>query len=74
MVLLETLQKCMNRNGMVEQSSYDYSTLNLLLIHLQLTHKSLVSVLSSDDASMLVMEFNKNPIVDDEAAFDLYAP
>ena len=74
MVLSETLQKCMNRNGMVEQSSYDYSTWNLLLIHLQLTNKSLVSVLSSDDASMLVMEFNKNPIVDDEAAFDLYAP
>ena len=74
MVLSETLQKCMNRNGMVEQSSYDYSTWNLLLIHLELTNKSLVSVLSSDDASMLVMEFNKNPIVDDEAAFDLYAP
>ncbi|EJD05785.1 initiation factor 2 [Fomitiporia mediterranea MF3/22] len=30
-------------------------------------------MLSADDASLLAMEFNRNPIVDDEAAFDIYA-
>ena len=30
-------------------------------------------VLSSDDASLLAMEFNRNPVVDDQAAFDIYA-
>jgi hypothetical protein len=29
-------------------------------------------VLSSDDAYVLALEFDRNPIVDDEAAFDLY--
>lgn len=31
-----------------------------------------LSVLSSDDAYVLALEFDRNPIVDDEAAFDLY--
>ncbi|KAI5124384.1 hypothetical protein M0805_008987 [Coniferiporia weirii] len=53
-VRLEALQKCMQRNDMEEQSSYDY-------------------MLSADDASLLAMEFNRNPVVDDEAAFDIYA-
>ncbi|KAH8117297.1 initiation factor 2 [Phellopilus nigrolimitatus] len=30
-------------------------------------------MLSADDASLLAMEFNRNPLVDDEAAFDIYA-
>jgi hypothetical protein len=30
------------------------------------------SVLSGENASLLAMEFNRNPIVDDEAAFDIY--
>lgn len=29
-------------------------------------------VVSSDDAYVLALEFDRNPIVDDEAAFDLY--
>jgi len=31
-----------------------------------------VAVLSSDDAYILAIEFNRNPIVDEEAAFDIY--
>lgn len=31
-----------------------------------------VLVLSADDAYVLALEFDRNPIVDDEAAFDLY--
>jgi translation initiation factor IF-2 len=31
-----------------------------------------LSVLSSDDASLIALEFNRNPVVDDEAAFDIY--
>ncbi|KAL5490258.1 IFM1 [Sanghuangporus weigelae] len=30
-------------------------------------------ILSSDDASLLAMEFNRNPVIDDNAAFDIYA-
>jgi hypothetical protein len=35
-------------------------------------HKKSFPVLSSDDAYVLALEFDRNPIVDDEAAFDLY--
>lgn len=31
-------------------------------------------MLSADEASLLAMELDRNPIVDDEAAFDLYTP
>ncbi|KAH9945968.1 initiation factor 2 [Epithele typhae] len=31
-------------------------------------------MLNSEYASLLAMEFNRNPIVDDEAAFDIYTP
>ncbi|OCB84214.1 initiation factor 2 [Sanghuangporus baumii] len=30
-------------------------------------------ILSSGDASLLAMEFNRNPVIDDNAAFDIYA-
>ncbi|CDO72883.1 hypothetical protein BN946_scf185002.g68 [Trametes cinnabarina] len=33
-----------------------------------------LSVLTSDYASLLALEFNRNPIVNDEAAFDIYPP
>ncbi|KAL5529260.1 hypothetical protein ACEPAG_5245 [Sanghuangporus baumii] len=29
-------------------------------------------ILSSDDASLLAMEFNRNPVIDDNASFDIY--
>jgi hypothetical protein len=30
------------------------------------------SVLTAEYASLIAMEFNRNPIVNDEAAFDIY--
>ena len=36
------------------------------------TDFSSLLVLSSDDAYLLALEFDRNPIIDDEAAFDLY--
>lgn len=36
---------------------------------------SLIStVLTSDYAALLVQEFGRNPIINDEAAFDIYPP
>lgn len=32
------------------------------------------AVLNSEYASMLALEFNKNPVVNDEAAFDIFPP
>lgn len=32
------------------------------------------TVLTSDYASLLAMEFNRNPVINDEAAFDIYSP
>jgi len=29
-------------------------------------------VLASDDASLLALEFGLNPVIDDEASFDVY--
>ena len=31
-------------------------------------------MLTAEYASLIAMEFNRNPVVDDEAAFDLYPP
>ena len=33
-----------------------------------------VSVLTAEYASLIAMEFGRNPIVNDEAAFDIYPP
>lgn len=35
---------------------------------------NIFSVLTSEYASLLAMEFNRNPIVNDEAAFDIHPP
>lgn len=39
-----------------------------------LTYTKSVSVLTAEYASLISMEFGRNPVVNDEAAFDLYAP
>jgi hypothetical protein len=31
-----------------------------------------MAVLGSEDASLLALEFNREPVVDEEAAFDIY--
>lgn len=33
-----------------------------------------LSVLTAEYASLIAMEFSRNPIVNDEAAFDIYPP
>ena len=72
--LEETLQDCMRRNGMEELSSYDHSTCRKLAdIHILEIYPFCSVVLNADDASLLAMEFNRNPLVDDEAAFDICA-
>ena len=35
---------------------------------------SSVQVLTAEYASLIAMEFGRNPIVNDEAAFDIYPP
>ena len=35
---------------------------------------TVTSVLSSEYSSLLALEFNRNPVVNDEAAFDIYPP
>ena len=32
------------------------------------------TVLTSEYASLLALEFNRNPVINDEAAFDIYTP
>jgi hypothetical protein len=41
-------------------------------LFLPLTFKNIV--LTSEYASLVAMEFNMNPVVNDEAAFDIYPP
>lgn len=69
-IVAEKLQRCMTRNGMEEQSSYDHSKY-CALVMATYAHMN-VAVLSADDASLLVMEFNKNPVVSNEDAFDIF--
>ncbi len=40
----------------------------------QCVFNRLCSVLSADYAALLAEEFGFNPIIDDEAAFDIYPP
>jgi len=41
-----------------------------LIINLSIRH----SVLSADYAALLAEEFGFNPVIDDDAAFDIYPP
>lgn len=44
-----------------------FNTLNSLLIMMTV-------VLTAEYASLIAMEFGRNPVVNDEAAFDIYSP
>lgn len=66
-----TLQRTMDQVGMHEESSYDYGTQSSFSLLEKLNHSI---VLTSDFAALLVQEFGRNPIINDEAAFDLYPP
>lgn len=62
----------MTRIGMTSESHYDHSESDSL-IGFRLIIKTLdFLVLTSDLASLLAEEFRYNPIVDDEAAFDIH--
>ena len=38
------------------------------------SHSCPASVLTAEYASLIAMEFGRNPVVNDEAAFDIYPP
>jgi hypothetical protein len=60
--------------GMEEQSSYDYGVWCYNRIgSAWFSHESIL-VLTAEYASLIAMEFGRNPIVNDEAAFDIYPP
>ena len=67
--LSEVLQHRMSALGMAN-TDYDYSE-SRCADHSE-HHEKSFPVLSSDNAYVLALEFDRNPIVDDEAAFDLY--
>jgi len=62
----------MRQAGMAEETSYDYGKFfwDSLLYAIVLT--VIASVLTSDYAFLLAEEFGRNPVVDDEKAFDIY--
>ena len=57
--------------GMEEQSSYDYSKLHGIRVW---TASNFFLVLTAEYASLVALEFNRNPVINDEADFDIYPP
>jgi translation initiation factor IF-2 len=57
--------------GMAEETSYDHSTCFAPITGSINSH---FSVLTAEYASLLAAEFDRNPIVNDEAAFDIHPP
>lgn len=68
----ERLQNRMKHVGMSAESHYDHSKLTRPVYPIAV-NMSFYKVLTSDLASLLAEEFGRNPIVDDEAAFDVHA-
>lgn len=62
----------MRRIGMVDEASYDYSELFISLA--TFFDSRSVAVLNADYAALLADELGFNPIIDDEAAFDIHPP
>jgi hypothetical protein len=73
MALLDRLQSTMIQAGMASESSYDYGNKDVCLHH-QWKDSLKTTVLTSDYACLLAEEFKRNPVVSDEAFFDLSAP
>lgn len=62
----------MIRVGMESEASHDHSMCSRLCgFNVFSIYRT---VLTSDYASLLALEFNRNPVINDEAAFDIYAP
>ena len=62
----------MRRVGMAEEANYDHSMSTHP--HFFVLFPNLVTVLTSDYAVLLAEELGFKPVVDDEAAFDIYTP
>jgi hypothetical protein len=60
----------MREAGMEEEASYDHGTSTFKAS--PAVALTLVPVLTSEYAVLLAEEFNYKPVVNDEAAFDLY--
>ncbi|KAG6886034.1 hypothetical protein C0993_005218 [Termitomyces sp. T159_Od127] len=71
-VRLEQLQQRMRFSGMSQEAEYDYSSSLSNSILRSIDY--FVVVLTADYAVLLAEEFGRNPIVNDEAAFDIYPP
>lgn len=69
--IIEHLQRRMRLSGMTEQANHDHST---CLTHIYRCRRPnfYLSVLTCDYAVLLAEEYGRNPIVNDEAAFDIY--
>ena len=67
----DVLRRKMIRVGMEAEASHDHSKYFCCWRTCLLTD---YPVLTSEFASLLAMEFNRNPVVNDEAAFDIYPP
>jgi translation initiation factor IF-2 len=58
--------------GMAEEASHDHCTMTIPQSKLNANDSVSHVVLTSDYAVLLAEELGRNPIVDDEAAFDLH--
>ena len=67
------LQRLMVDAGMEEESSYDHGPWVYCIDWAQYLHQCTL-VLTAEFASLIAMELGRNPIVNDEAAFDIYPP
>lgn len=68
----EWLKRKMVQVGMQEESSYDHSM--SIYSPPKAVLNCISTVLTAEYASLIAMEFNRNPVVNDEAAFDIYPP
>jgi hypothetical protein len=57
---------------MAEEASYDHGILVVQPLRSRLLRSLLV--LTSEYAVLLAHEFNRNPVINDEAAFDIHPP
>lgn len=58
-------------SGLQDSTSYDHGDSPRFFFFIPSFNGDCI-VLNSEYASMLALEFGKNPVVDDEAAFDIY--
>lgn len=68
---IDYLQRRMKQAGMTDEASYDHCTMHLNpALDPRITVP--LTVLTADYAALLAEEFGRNPVISDEAAFDIY--